>query len=251
MPTVDPDGTPCWPELVTADPAAAQAFYEAVFDWQCKVQGAAVTCLAGGIPVAAIGPAPEDPTQRATWRVHLAAADPESTVAAMRRRGATVDETPGPGPDGTTRALVVDPAGGAVGIRRSAPPLPDDLTGALAYATLTTRDAPVADAFYREVFGYAQRPAPGELGKAGVQVWGLGGRDLCGRVAMGPDYPADVAPHWTAYFAVADAAAAAERVTGAGGRVVVPPFEASQGRFVVAIDPGGAPLGLLARAPRG
>jgi predicted enzyme related to lactoylglutathione lyase len=252
MPTVDPDGTPCRPELLAPDPAAAQAFYEAVFDWQFKAHGDSVSCLSGGTAVASIARSPasgdDDPASaRAVWRIYLAAADPAATADAMRRHGATVLDAPEAGPDGAVRALLADPAGMTVGVRDSGAPLPPDLPGSLAYATLTTRDAPLADGFYRAVFGYAQRLAPGDLGKAGVQLWALDGRDRCGRVAMGPEYPQDVEPHWTGYLTVTDAAAAAERISAAGGKVVVPPFDASQGRFVVAIDPGGAPFGLIAR----
>jgi hypothetical protein len=54
------------------------------------------------------------------------------------------------------------------------------------------------------------------------------------------DDQADVPPHWSVTFAVADADATAERATELGGQVVVAPFDAPWARMTVITDPRGA-----------
>jgi len=51
--------------------------------------------------------------------------------------------------------------------------------------------------------------------------------------------------HWHVYFAVADADAAAARISELGGSIMVPPFDIDIGRCAVAKDPWGNRLVML------
>ena len=56
--------------------------------------------------------------------------------------------------------------------------------------------------------------------------------------------PAD-APAWTTYFATSDIGVHVERITDAGGTVVVPPMEVGpMGTMAIALDPQGTSFGL-------
>jgi uncharacterized protein len=117
-----------WIELATPDPAAALAFYGALFGWE-KVgampmggmgeyaflgrgdlrPGAVMSSTATGAPA------------RWNWYVHVA--DIDAALAAVREAGGTVLQGPDPIPGGSYSANITDPAGARLGLagpRRSA-----------------------------------------------------------------------------------------------------------------------------------
>jgi predicted enzyme related to lactoylglutathione lyase len=91
--------------------------------------------------------------------------------------------------------------------------------------------------FYGELLGWEfDGPGPGDYYVARVR-----GRDVAGVGAQPPGVPSA----WNTYVAVADVADATRAVGGAGGRVVVEPFDAlPAGRVAVIDDPVGAAVGL-------
>jgi predicted enzyme related to lactoylglutathione lyase len=96
-------------------------------------------------------------------------------------------------------------------------------------------DVAKATAFYRALFGWEIEDLGEEAGgyamatKGGSQVAGLGPQQN-----PGP-------PFWSVYFKTDDAAKTAELVTGAGGTVLVEPFEVMEaGTMAVFTDPVGA-----------
>ena len=62
---------------------------------------------------------------------------------------------------------------------------------------------------------------------------------------MGPQDPADLPPHWLAYFAVADTDAVVDKAKQLGGSVLVPPMTIEPGRFAVLADPQGAVFAVI------
>ena len=67
---------------------------------------------------------------------------------------------------------------------------------------------------------------------------------------MAPDQsPAEVAPHWSVTFAVADTDAVAEKAVALGCSVVAPPFDAGPTRVAVLADPQGAVFTVSAYVP--
>lgn len=106
-----------------------------------------------------------------------------------------------------------------------------------AWVDLGTSDPAAARAFYSRLFGWTVHvspdPAYGGYGRAvldGEDVAGIGG-------VMSPEQPTA----WTVYIGTDDAAALGERVTAAGGHVLMSAFDVGdQGRMAVFADPTGA-----------
>jgi predicted enzyme related to lactoylglutathione lyase len=71
---------------------------------------------------------------------------------------------------------------------------------------------------------------------AGSPVAGIGPK---------PENAGQMPSVWNTYFAVDSADATAAKITAAGGRLMMPPFDVmGQGRMTVALDPAGAAFGL-------
>lgn len=99
--------------------------------------------------------------------------------------------------------------------------------------------------FYGSLLGWEfSEPGPMPGGMPGEYfVARVEGREVAGIGALpergGPP------PSWSTYVRVDDAAATAEHVTSAGGRLLIGPLDASQdGRFAVLADPAGAAFGV-------
>ena len=92
-------------------------------------------------------------------------------------------------------------------------------------------------AFYRELLGWEfDGPGPGEYYVARTRD-----RDVAGVGAQPPGVPTA----WNTYVSVASVERAVEAAGGAGGQVVMAPFDAlPAGRVGVIADPSGAVLGL-------
>ena len=99
-------------------------------------------------------------------------------------------------------------------------------------------DPEAACAFYSELFGWSFVDAVPAAAPGSYLIATLAGRDV-GAIA-----PGDVA-HWSTYVAVADADAAATRITAAGGTIVSAPQDAGPGgRAATCNDATGAEVRL-------
>lgn len=106
-------------------------------------------------------------------------------------------------------------------------------------------DVEAAAEFYTELFGWDIQdagPAAGGYHMAlleGSPVAGIGPKPENG----GPGAPRPSV--WNTYFATEDADATAARITEAGGRLMMPPFDImGQGRMAMALDSNGALFGI-------
>lgn len=121
--------------------------------------------------------------------------------------------------------------------------------GTPCWVDLGVTDVGKARDFYGGLFGWDILQGPPEAG--GYSMCTVGGRPVAG---IGPKMgPADVPTVWTTYLATDDADATAVKITGAGGQVMMEPFEVMDaGRMFIAADPGGAVFGVWqARAHTG
>jgi hypothetical protein len=120
--------------------------------------------------------------------------------------------------------------------------------GAVCWNELNTRDGKAADAFYSAVFG-DQPEQVGDGETFDYTVWKVGEGDkatqVCGRLQMTAEWPAEIPAHWMTYFAVDDCDKAAERVAELGGKVQQAPFDSPYGRVAVVADPWGATFSLM------
>ncbi|MGD0554247.1 MAG: VOC family protein [Streptosporangiaceae bacterium] len=117
----------------------------------------------------------------------------------------------------------------------------DISAGAPCWVDLTTSDAETARGFYSGLFGWTANEAAPEFG--GYFMFdGPGGVPVAGCMPAMADGPADV---WSVYLTVDDIEKTLELVTASGGQVIVPAMQVGEaGTMGVALDPGGAGIGL-------
>lgn len=101
-----------WPELQTADAAAAKAFYAEVLDWEIEAMdlpnGSYTMIKVGGQPIGGIvqaeGAAPR-------WLAYVTVDDVDQRVARAEAAGAAILTAPFTAPGVGRIALIEDPAG--------------------------------------------------------------------------------------------------------------------------------------------
>ncbi|HEU4675818.1 MAG TPA: VOC family protein [Motilibacteraceae bacterium] len=251
-----PHGAPCWSELTTPAPDAAEEFYGELFGWEFEHTGVGgyVLCLLDGSPVAGIAPQPPSAAGSPPfWATYLCADDADDVARRIRtHRG---DVLAGPvdvgAPDGTQQGRMLmarDPAGAAFGVwqpRALAGSGVRDVHGAPAWAELLTPDPSRAAAFYADVFELAVREE--DIGMAQPYRLLLAhDRMVAGVMLTPPAVPVEAPPYWLVYVCVRDADDAVDRLGALGGQVLAGPTPSSWGTWTVAADPQGAVLALLA-----
>ncbi|GEN06928.1 hypothetical protein SAMN05443572_104448 [Myxococcus fulvus] len=109
------------------------------------------------------------------------------------------------------------------------------------WVDLNTPDLERARRFYGELFGWEFLVGPKE--DAHYTMCLLGGRKVAGMSLKDPASPGR--PYWALSFEAADTKALAARVVELGGKLVVPPTDASGlGTFASCVDPTGAGFNL-------
>jgi predicted enzyme related to lactoylglutathione lyase len=242
--------TPCWTELAVPDPDAAKAFYASVFGWSAEtdprpeVHGYTIFSL-GGNPVAAVSPLVTE-TQQTAWSVCLAVEDVDATAARVEQNGGRVLM---PGDDVLDLGrfgLFADPAGAAFSVWQAKAFAGSEVIGdrnALGWVELATTDPTGALAFYPAVFGWATHLSDM------YTEWSLNGTHFGGMSDLN-QMPGEGVPNWMPYFRVEDVVDVAEKASGAGATVLVPPADVPGGDVRVSVlkDPQGADFGLFAPA---
>ena len=246
-------GTPCWADVMVGDLPRARDFYGALFGWSFEdlppAAGGYVMARKDGHVVAGLMERnPDDPGQRDVWTVYLATDDVDATVEAARGAGSVFFLGPMDVLDVGRIAVGADPAGAAYGLWQARSHTGSDLVGepgSLCWAESMSRDYTASQRFYSDVLGFRLE----EIGENGfnysVATLASGGAPVAGIGAIPAEAPADVPSHWMAYFAVADADAAADRVTSLGGTVVQSPFDTPYGRMAVVAGAQGETFSVL------
>ena len=113
--------------------------------------------------------------------------------------------------------------------------------GTFGWYELHTRDRTRAADFYGQLIGWttsSQGPYTGLLTSSGAYAGGM--------MDMPQGVPSEVPAHWVVYLRVADVDAAAARVAGLGGQLIVPPHDVPNvGRMCTIADSTGATLQLF------
>jgi len=126
--------------------------------------------------------------------------------------------------------------------------------GTFMWNELVTTDPDACAKFFAEVVGWDTDAMPMPAGgseSAGdtYYIWKQGDEQAGGMFKMVGDQWQGVPPHWSSYVHVDDVDAAAGKVPGAGGTVLVPPTDIPNiGRFCVVQDPTGATVSLMTPA---
>jgi hypothetical protein len=113
--------------------------------------------------------------------------------------------------------------------------------GSFCWFELSTTNQAQAKAFYGAIFGW--QPSDQPVGPNDVYtIFKIDGRDAAAACTLRPDQLAHgVPPNWLLYVSVQNVDASAKRATGAGGTVLMPPFDVMEsGRMALVADPTGA-----------
>ena len=118
------------------------------------------------------------------------------------------------------------------------------------YELMTSGNA-AAERFYGAVLGWRTRPAEGS--PVDYRIFGTGGADVAGLMAIPPDAAATgMRPGWLGYIGVDDVDAMAAAIPADGGRQHVPPTAIpGVGRFALMADPQGVAFYVMRGAMEG
>jgi predicted enzyme related to lactoylglutathione lyase len=247
-------GVPNWVDLATPDLPSARAFYSGLFGWTPEVaaepeSGGYTNFTLDGKAVAGLGPIMGE-GQPPAWTTYLATDNAEETADRVAKAGGRILMAPIDVMEYGRMGVFMDPTGAAFAIWQPGTQPGAELfnvPGSLTWNELATRDTSRAKSFYGEVFNWDAEEAG--MGSVAYTTWKLGDRDIGGMMSMvGDEWPADMPPHWMAYFAVANTDAVAARATELGGTVSVGPTDLPVGRFAVISDPQGAFFAVLTLA---
>ena len=254
-------GSFIWYELLTPDPVAAKAFYDAVVGWNIEAQpsgemdyrmiGRADGGLAGGVmrltdEMASHGARP-------VWLGYLNVSDVDATVASIESTGGKALMPAFDIPDIGRIALITDPQGTPFYVMKPIPPegreneqsdvFSVDQPQHVRWNELSTTDQDGAIAFYQRHFGWSQEGEMdmGEIGKYRfIQDNGVG------IGAIMPKMPQVPVSSWTHYIGVDDVDRAIGAIQAGGGNIIHGPMEIPGGEFALnGIDPQGAAFGLV------
>lgn len=228
------EGIPCWVDAQLPDVEAGKRFYGDLFGWTFEDSyGTSVQALLDGAPVASLAHKP-DGRMPTVWTLHFATPDAAALAGRIRAAGGQVISSPYPVGDLGVTALAADPQSAVFGLWQAGAHHGFGVRhrpGAFSWAELYTPDPDAANCFYGNLFHDA--------------LFGPGAAPDFGRVALTDVFPPEMPAHFLVHFGVTDLAEALDTVNGLGGRLQVPPFDASYGRVAVVTDPQGASFALL------
>lgn len=256
------EGGPIWIDLGTHDIDGAETFYTELFGWEF---GAGSPDFGGyrmitkdGLPIGGamttlMGPEgpTEDPQGPTVWSIYLRTSDIAQTLATAEEHGAQVIVPIMPIADLGSMAMIIDPAGAAIGLWQ-----PDTFDGIQSCARVgtpcwfenMTMDFDAAHSFYETVLSwrYATNPAQ-QAAAPGVRyvTHGSGEQTAAGMCEANSFMPESAPSFWRVYFGVADLDAAVAKVSELGGAVVHAGGQTPFGRLATVTDPQGAGFQLL------
>lgn len=256
-------GSWIWYELMTTDPEAAKAFYEAVIGWQITPGSPAtggygfISNADGGMTggMLTLDAAMCAEGARPTWLGYVGVDDCDAAVAAIAAAGGKCLMPPHDVPMAGRIAMVSDCCGapfyvmtpkpvpgGGESICFSAQPH----SGRCGWNELMAKNQQHAIDFYTSMFGWTL-PDAMDMGPLGTYQF-IAHDDVGIGAIM--TRPAEVpAPMWCHYFWTDSVTAAKDRVTAHGGQVVNGPHEVPGRLWIIqGVDPQGALFSLVGEA---
>ena len=233
-------GVPSWVDMGAPDPMAAVGFYGRLFGWEGQDMGEEAghyhLMAKGGQMVAGIGPAQDPGPPR--WTMYVNVDDVDALVKLIEPNQGRVLVPPMDVMNAGRMAVFADTTGAVASAWQAKEHIGAQLVnepGAFIWSELHTSDLAGAKQFYADVFGWDWGGAP-EYAEAQVN-----GRSVAAAMPRPADLPAEVPDNWLVYFGSGDVDADAEKASGLGATVLVPPRDIpNMGRFAVLMDPLGA-----------
>ena len=253
---MNPEGTPIWYELMTADPDASKAFYDTVIGWTIEAQPSGpmdyrMIDSGNGGQVGGVMRLTEEMIAggaKPTWLFYIGVDDVDASIAKIEAAGGSVLmpawDIPGIG----RLAMVADPQGIPFYIMRGASDASSTAfertgMGKCNWNELNTPDQAGANKFYANTFGWTY-PDKMPMGDMGDYVFIDAAGQTIGATMQTP--PQGQPSAWQFYFRAPDIEAAAAKVTAQGGTVHAGPMEVPGGdRIIVASDPHGVMFGVV------
>jgi predicted enzyme related to lactoylglutathione lyase len=249
------EGNFVWYELMTNDPAAAEAFYKKVNGWTTEVFGgpdSKYTILnAGGVGIGGLMELPEEARKngaRPAWVGYVHVEDVDAKADEVKKKGGAVHRAPDDIPGVGRFAVVADPQGAAFLLFKNAggpdrPAVAPGTPGHVGWHELHATERESAFAFYAGLFGWTKGEAH-DMGPVGVyQLFATGGLPVGGMMTKMEGMPR---PFWLYYFNVDSIDAAVGRVTDAGGKVMNGPQQVPGGIWIAqCTDSQGAMFALV------
>jgi predicted enzyme related to lactoylglutathione lyase len=238
---------------------AAKEFYGGIFGWQTVDQD-----TQGGPPyaefrlegqgAAGLGQMSDEMKAQGIppmWNSYVNVDDVEKATKKAQELGAQVTVPVMKVVEAGWLSFIQDPTGGHLGLWQKNQLLGAQVVsepGSFCWNELATRDIETARAFYSQLLDWELLPFQG--GPTKYYIAKNKGKEAAGLMQMDEQW-GNIPPHWMVYFSVSDTDATVERITQAGGKVHVPPFDIPVGRMAVVADPEGGVFSLirLARPP--
>jgi len=258
-----PRGDFIWYELMTPDPEASKAFYDAVIGWNigegvAEYNGYRMIGRSDGKFAGGVLPLNDEMQQhgaRPTWLGYIHVPDVDRAAASIESAGGKTLMPANDIPNVGRIAMVADPQGAPFYIMKPLPPEgdPDAKSDVfdpkaeqrVGWNELSTSDPGAARRFYGDQFGWTseQFMPMGEDGEYrfieqdGVTIGAIAG-------TMEGQHP-----HWRFYVRVPSIGRAKEAVEANGGKVAMGPMEVPGGdHILIGFDPQGAEFALVGAA---
>lgn len=248
----------CWMELATTDQNSAKHFYGSLFGWVADDMPMGpdsyytIFRLEGRDSGAAYTMGPDKRGQGVPphWNLYIAVENADAAADKAAKLGAKVIAPAFDVFDAGRMAVLQDPTGAiftawqakknaGIGIVRS--------HGAFCWADLTTPDAPRAQKFYSDMFGWKIAPGKGQDADGYLHI--QNGENFIGGIAPAQQRDPKAPPHWLIYFTVTDVDATAAQAKKLGATFHLPPMTMEGvGRMAVMADPQGA-VSAIFKAP--
>ena len=245
-----------WYDLMTTDPAGAQAFYGKVAGWGLQAlpdPSMPYTMFTRGeVPIGGSMQLPDEAVKMGApphWIAYIGTPDVDRTVEQAVSMGARTYVKPTDIPNIGRFAVLADAQGATIAFYSSSneqPPEHPPEIGDISWHELVAADAAAAAEFYGALTGW-EKAGEQDMGPMGLyRMFGRQGHVLGGMFDKPADMPAP--PHWLLYVRVGDINAGAAAVTANGGQVLNGPMEVPGGDWIVqCLDPQGAAFALHQR----
>jgi uncharacterized protein len=248
-PPVTAAGEFVWHDLVTQEPAAARAFYGALFGWTFEagegIDPGYTIIKHDGRPIGGlVVPKSKQGSEAvAQWLAYVVVADVDKSAAAFRQAGGQVFRGPLNARKDLRVAVVADAQGAPLGLASRGPNVDAERPPGLhrwLWMEYVARDPGAALKFYAEAIGF--RHEVSEVRQSFTYYLLSTDRPRAGLFRSPWERETSA---WLPYVRVADPAAMAMRAAELGGRVAVEPTaRVRNGSLAIVIDPAGAPLAL-------
>jgi uncharacterized protein len=250
-----PSGAPCWLDLFSSDPDAAERFYGRLFGWAAEHTGPEfgdyVNFSRDGVRIA--GMMRNDGSQGMPdgWNLYFATPDIKATTDGAREAGGQVYLDPMPVGDLGWMGMVGAPDGAAVGLWQPgtfAGYGRHNEAGTPMWHELHTRDYAGALDFYRTVLGWTTEVV-GDSDDFRYSAMAVGDTQYAGVMDATAWYPDGVPAVWLTYIGVDDVDATLALAEELGGTVQEPATDTPFGRLAQFADPTGAVIKVSSLTP--